>query len=878
VVAIEPGQRLLHYRLIEKIGEGGMGVVWKATDTALDRQVAIKVLPETLAADAQRLARLEREAKLAASLNHPNIATVHGLHEEGDIRFVAMELVEGEDLAKRLSRGPFPQDEAFEVARQIADGLEAAHANGVIHRDLKPANVKVTADGRVKVLDFGLARAFETTSTSREVRPTLSPTLTSDKTAAGAILGTAAYMSPEQARGQVVDARADVWAFGVVLYEMLSGRSPFIGDTVSDTLASVLKVDPDNDALPPDVPNRIRRLVTRCLQKEPRKRLHHIADARIVLEETLAGVPDEEAPDVLETQKRRTTERLGWLAAVIVVAVAAAATAWSLRSVPADRPHRKLQIALDGVDPDDPSLSSARISPDGNRILYKSNDKIFIRDLDAWESREIPAAAEADQVFWSHDGESIGFIKDKTLSRAAADGSHVAVISELPGGTNGAAWGPDGKIILAGNYSDRVGIFELSERGGEPRELLVLEDDEDHFHNLDILPGGRGVLITIHRGTMKDVSLFADGKLTSLVEIESRYLPLPVYATSGHVLYTRGGDNEGIWALPFSAETFEIEGEPFLVAAGGGAQSVSGNGTLIYRQYEFDPERRVVWVDRQGEIQGSIGEPREGFDFPTISPDGKKIVVSAGYEADADLWILDVERGTQIRLSRGETQEYEPAWTPDGKRVVYRHRPLDGENTIRVANADGSGEPETLVEGADFSLSPDGRTLVFSKRNEQTSYDIWLLELGSEAEPVAFVNSASSERRGRVSPDGSALAYESEESGRSEIYLKRFPSGEGKWQVSLDGGSLPRWSPKGDELFWTSGGNLMVVEVRTGPEITLGTPRRLFSWEPSDYLKWAEYDVAADAERFVMVAQKDDDESSDSMKGILMLVENWSAE
>jgi len=877
-VAIEAGQQLLHYRLIEKIGEGGMGVVWKAADTALDRQVAIKVLPEMLAADAQRLARLEREAKLAASLNHPNIATVHGLHEVGEIRFVAMELVEGEDLSERLSRGPLPQGEVFEVARQIADGLEAAHANGVIHRDLKPANVKVTADGRVKVLDFGLARAFETTSASGEVRPTLSPTLTSDRTAVGAILGTAAYMSPEQARGQVVDSRADVWAFGVVLYEMLSGRSPFKGDTVSDTLASVLKLDPDYDALPPNVPNRIRRLVTRCLQKDPRKRLHHIADARIVLEETLAGVPDEKAPDLLAAQKRRVTERRLWFGAVVLVAVAAAATAWHLRTAPSDRPHRKFQIALDGVDPDDPGLSDAIISPDGKRILYINGKKVFVRDLDAWESREIPAASGASRIFWSHDGESIGFVNDKTLSRAAADGSHVAVISELPGSTNGAAWGPDGKILLAGNYADRVGIFELSERGGEPRELLALDDDKDHFHNLDILPGGRGVLITVHRGTMKDVSLFADGKLTSLVEIESRYLPYPVYATSGHVLYTRGGDNEGVWALPFSAETLAAGGEPFLVAAGGGAPSVSRDGTLIYRQYKFDPERRVVWVDRQGEILGSIGPPREGFNFPTLSPDGKKIIVSAGYEADANLWILDVARGTQTRLSRGDEWEYEPVWTPDGKRVVYHHRPPDGASTIRITNADGSGEPGILVEGDQFSLSPDGKYLIFSKSEEPAKTDLWLLELGAEAEPVPLVRTASNGRHTRVSPDNGTLAYVSDESGRNEVYLKHFPSGEGKWQVSLDGGSLPRWSPKGDELFWSSGQGLMVAEVLTEPEITLGTPRRLFSWEPSSYLSWAGYDVAADAERFVMVAKKDEPESSDSAKNMLMLVENWSAE
>jgi len=452
------------------------------------------------------------------------------------------------------------------------------------------------------------------------------------------------------------------------------------------------------------------------------------------------------------------------------------------------------------------------------------------------------------------------------------------VISELPGTTRGIAWGPNGTVLLAGEYSDRDGLFEVSERGGELRERFILEAGEDHFHNLAVLPGDRGVLITVHRGTAKIVYLLADDTLTPLVTVESNYLPTPVYAMSGHVLYFRGATNNGIWALPFSAETLEVGGEPFLVAASATSPSVSRDGTLIYQMTEFEPERRLVWVDRQGEVLGSIGQPKRGFDFPTLSPDGEKLVVAAGYEADMDIWIFDVARGTQTRLTRTEAMDHNPLWTPDGKRVIYRHRPRSGPATILIRNADGSGEPETLVEGGTVSLSPDGKLLVFSRSDEQTGDDLWLMELGTDTEPVPLVRDASDQLHARISPDLDAIAYTSDESGRDEVYIKRFPSGEGKWQASLDGGRIPRWSPKGGELFWENDGDLMVAEVRVGPEVTFGTPRRLFTWDPSNYLRLGEYDIAADAERLVMIASKDDSESSDPADNMLMLVENWSAE
>jgi serine/threonine-protein kinase len=658
-----------------------------------------------------------------------------------------------------------------------------------------------------------------------------------------------------------------------VLYEMLTGRSAFKGDTVSDTLASVLKLDPDFDALPPAVPRRIRRLVTRCLQKDRKQRLHHIADARILLEESLAGLPDEPAPDLVALAKRRTTERLVWLAAAVVVGIVAAATAWNLRLAEAERPHRKILLALDGEDPDDPGLSSHRVSPDGERIVYRNGKKVFVRDLDAWSSREIPAAEGAVQIFWSYDGASFGFVRDKKLWRISVDGSDIAVVCELPKPINGATWSPDGTIIMAGEHWDSPGLYSVSERGGDP-EVLILSEEGAHFHDPHVLPNGRGVLVTVHTGDEMRLALAADGEVETFFGLETRFMLRQVYS-SGHVLYLRGEGNRGIWAVPFSLETLQVTGDPFLVAPDGGQPSVSRDGTLLYGDFSDSRIRRLVWVDRQGEILGEIGQSQEGFDFPTLSPDGGKIAVSAAESTTkTDIWIVDVTRGAQNRLTFEEGMEFDPVWTPDGRQVIYRHRIDDERSEIRITKADGSGEPETLVDGFYFSLSPDGKHLIFTRDGEGTGRDLWFLELGVEGEAEAIVTTPSDEREGRVSPDGEYLAYSSDETGQDEIFLKRFPSGEGKWQASVDGGTDPRWSPLGDELFWADGGDLMVVEVETRPELKLGTPRVLFSWSPSWALSGQEFDVAADGQRFVLVTPEDEDESPNQVK----LVENWSQE
>ncbi len=875
-LALHPSQTLLHYRLVEKVGEGGMGVVWKAVDTTLDREVAIKVLPAVLAGDTERLARFEREAKLLGSLNHPNIATIHGLHADGEIRFLSMELVDGDDLSERLERGPIPPDEAIGIAKQIADGLEAAHEAGVIHRDLKPANVKIGTDGRVKVLDFGLARAFDTSpaSGSGEVSPTMSPTLTSAGTVAGMILGTAAYMSPEQARGHHVDNRADVWAFGVVLYEMLSGRAAFKGDTVSDTLASVLKLDPDFDALPATIPHRIRTLVTRCLQKDRKHRLHHIADARIALEETIAGVPDIEAPSDDAAKKSRTRERILWLAAVALAAIVAANVALKFQPDPEPPPHRKLTLALDGADPEKPSLREHSISPDGKSILYVNGEKVFVRKLDDWESREITAAAGPMSVFWSDDSASIGFIIEKTMSRVSADGSGSSLITELParGNTvNGVAWGPDGTIVMASFFYGKPGLYTVSDRGGEIKELFLAEDGE-HFHDPSFLPDG-SILASVHEEDGMRLTVFTEGALKTLLDVGEDAHDL-VYSSTGHVLYTRTESNEGIWAAPFSVETLELTGEPFLIEAGAGGVSVSRDGTMTYGSFDVNRNRTLVWVDREGEVIETVGQPQELYDFPALSPDGSRIAIESGEQGEGDIWILDITRGAKTRLTQGEAKESDVAWMPDGKHVVYRVVEEDQPSRIVMARVDGGGEPQTLVEGGLFSVSFDGKFLVYQKHEETPQDDLWYLELGKKSEPQPILRTPADEDCGRISPDGAYIAYDSDESGEDQIYLKRFPSGEGKWPVSIDGGYRPRWSAKGDELFWINGGDLMVVDVQLGTEPTLGNPRVLFSYEPRWMLEWLEFDMTADAQRFLLVAPEEEIDWPNEIR----LVENWFVE
>ncbi|MDH5626792.1 MAG: serine/threonine-protein kinase, partial [Candidatus Krumholzibacteria bacterium] len=585
---MEPNTRLGNYEVIEKIGAGGMGEVYRARDTRLGRDVALKLLPAVFADDPDRLGRFEREARLLAALNHPHIAAIYGLeHAEGK-RFLVLELVQGDDLSTRIAQGPIALEEALPIARDIAEALEYAHEQGIVHRDLKPANIKLTPEGRVKVLDFGLAKALESED-GTDPRLSQSPTvLASSPTIAGVILGTAAYMSPEQARGKSVDKRADVFAFGAVLYEMLTGSQAFVGDTVSDTLASVLKTQPDAAALPDNTPRVIRELLRRCLEKDAKLRLRDIGEARIAIDTARHAGPDEAGGAAAAAAPvdgaARFRANLVW--GVATLAIAAAAFFASRLVTPArhDAPLRKLAIAVDDTDG---GMSAMRLalSPDGQRIAYIANDRLWVRELSSLEPAEIPGTEKAEIPFWSPDGTQIGYRIGSTFYRVSASGGKGTVVSatsESFTGGSGAAWTQDDRIVFT---TGAKGILEVPALGGDPVEIVPKLPDETDIHEPSVLPGGRGYLFVSHlqSGGPRDLVVFANGERKTLLSLPNQRLWTPRYASTGHILFRRTPTNSGIWALPFSLSSLEATGEPFLVALDGSEPCPGPGGLLLYR-------------------------------------------------------------------------------------------------------------------------------------------------------------------------------------------------------------------------------------------------------------------------------------------------------
>ena len=893
-MAIESGQQLLHYRVTEKIGEGGMGVVWKALDTRLDREVAIKILPDAFAGDAERLARFEREAKLLASLNHPNIAAVYGLDEDAGVRFLVMELVEGEDLARRLERGPLAVAEALAVGLQVAEALEVAHDNGVIHRDLKPANIQLTPAGDVKVLDFGLAKAFDVTGQSADA--SMSPTVTSAGTLAGTILGTAAYMSPEQAHGRAADRRADIWSFGCVLYELLTGRMAFTGESISDTLASVLKFEPDHDALPADAPSAVRRLLRRCLTKDPKKRLQAIGEARIVVEDVLAGTADETEPSTpaaAPASRRRTAL---WLAALVAIAAVALVAGRQLQSEP-EPPLRKLPIRAQGSLELNPETEPVVISPDGRNVAFVAEGRLWIRDLGRFDAAEIPGTEGASNPFWSPDGAWVGFgQRTKLLKVSVAGGSPVMIANlkqPIRGGGSDLAWWTDDRIVfcVASNK-----LFEVSAAGGDPRTLheSTAEGTMD-LHDVSPLPDGRGLLYMIHRQQGRDtLAVLVDGTEKVVFQAEGLEIHEPVYSPTGHILYERRGDHGGIWAVPFSLAKLEATGEPFLVAGDAGEPSVSRDGTLAFVRRD-DSATELAWYDTTGRVVGSFGEMMLTWPFPALSPDGGRVAVSAAADGNWwgnwDVWVHDLERGTKTRTTFAEDEQGAIAWTADGQRLIYSSGTGLDDKRLESLLADASSEPRVLWDGDDCRpaniwdsphISPDGRFFAYTAYDKQLeTADICVMELDVEgAEPRPFLNTPADELSPRFHPDGSYIAYQSGESGAEQIYITSFPEARGKWQVSAEGGAWPRWSADGRQLYFLRNRDLMVVDVDTKPGLRLGTPKRLFSVEFSgqDIAKGRPegFSVAADG-RFLFVRRVENDRDDRDSTGIT-LVENWFAE
>ena len=891
--SLTEGKVLLHYRLVQPIGEGGMGVVWRATDTTLGRDVAIKVLPDAFVADPERVARFEREARLLASLNHPHIASIYGFHAADGVRFLVMELVEGESLAARIERGAMPVVEALPIALQIAAALEHAHERGVVHRDLKPGNVVLARGGEAKVLDFGLAKAYEGDPSSETASSSMmarSPTITSRMTAPNTLLGTAAYMAPEQARGQTADRRADIWAFGVLVMEMLTGCRLFEGETTSDTLAAVLREDPDWTRLPRETPPRVQRLLKRCLTRDPKQRLRDIGEARIAIEQTLAGVPDEASgitaggavagayPPPSPHARRRT---LAWVAVSLLVIALIGWAAIRAAAPKADLPLRKFRL----VSTFDPGVVSApQISPDGTMVVFVAGGKLWVQALSALEPEPLDVEGTPQFPFWSQDGEWIGYMSGSRILKVPARGGKSQVVtdarSEFTFGSGGS-WTDKGTIVFS--LADSTGLFEVSPQGGDPKVVCLPASGESDMHQPFALPGDRGILFSGHRrqGSFNNIQVWAGGKKRLLLELKDHTIGRPIYAASGHILYARSAPNPGIWAVPFSLSRLEITGEPFLVVPDGSAPSVSRDGTLCYLSGQGEVPLQLAWWDRGGKEVGVVGAAETADRFMSVAPDGNRVVRSIRDGDKSDIWILDGSRGTRTRLTFEPGTESAPVWSPDGSRILYSAVPPEAASPdlwrVLSRPADGGGRPDTLAPGFGVTVTRDGRYALYDRPLDSgTKWDLMVADLKGGA-PALLVRGNPRAMYGAVDPSGRYAAYMSVESGVWEVFLTRFPSGEGKWQVSAAGGQWPHWNARGDRLCFVEGDEMMEVDVELGASPVLGKPRRLFTRPATgevNFLWISSFDMSPDGSRFLILRPG----LSTMQARRVTLTQNWLAE
>ncbi len=880
-MTLSGGTRLGPYEIVVPLGAGGMGEVYRARDTRLGRDVAIKVVPDTFAADAERLARFEREARLLAALNHPNIASIYGLEPSGASRALVMELVEGPTLADRIAQGALPLDEALPIAKQIAEALEFAHDGGIVHRDLKPANVKVRADGTVKVLDVGLARALEGDGAAASgASLSLSPTLTQRMTGAEVILGTAAYMSPEQAKGKSADRRADIWAFGVVLFEMLTGQRLFEGETASETLASVMKDEVRWSRLPASVPPRIRRLLERCLTRDPRRRLQSIGEARIVIEGGGGAAAEVETPPGTPgaAAARRPANLLVWVAVSIALAALAVVATRALgprRPAPAET--RKYALAL--LSDASRTTTRATISPDGRHVAFYSDDALWVRSLVTLETRELcKANTTLMPPCWSPDGREIAFTDAARLLRIAVAGGAPTPICPLPGsatGGSGASWTPDGRVYLTLGFK---GLFEAPASGGDAREILATDSTSSDYHDVLALPGGRGQVFIRHRleGGPDAIATF-DGKAwKDILVIPEAGLARPAWSPSGHILYSRGSGNPGIWALPFSLERLEGTGEPFLVAAEASGPSITNSGALLYSRGLTGNQMRVVWVDRTGAVLDTLSEELSDPNQVALSPDGRRAALTITEGGNRDVWILDLERRAKTRLTFAGGYQGDPAWSPDGKEIYYTDEPQKGIYAIAAA---GGGTPRRISSGLrQPAISPDATLLAYVIPSPNTNEDAYLQRLPSDTSGTPFAQGPANEGWPDFAPGGRFLAYNSAESGRFDIFIARLPSGGERWQVSNQGGRRPRWNQAGDRLYFQShdGSQLFEVEIALGDVPTIGVPRLVFDFSKAGLKHWGgrNYAPHPDGKRFLALAAQ----SGWINSGNVILAENWFEE
>jgi eukaryotic-like serine/threonine-protein kinase len=870
------GKTLGPYVILAKLGEGGMGEVYRAHDSKLRRDVALKILPAAFAADAERKARFAREAQVLASLNHPHIGAIYGVEEAGGITALVLELVEGPTLDERIAARPLAIADALAIASQIADALDAAHEKSMIHRDLKPANVKLTEDGRVKVLDFGLAKALAADAASAAAGdlPSQSPTMTSPAvTRGGVILGTAAYMSPEQAKGKAVDRRTDIWAFGCVLFEMLTGRRAFAGDDVADFIAAVLTKEPDWAALPPATPPRIVALVKRCLKKDVRERLRDIGDARAEIEEAIA-VPaaGRDAFAALRAHGRRRPPGLAaWLAAAGLLGAAAfGAILFGLgviprRDVPQSAPVVRFSIAVPN------GAGSPRVSPDGRFIAFTRPGvprQIWIRPLDSLEARPVPGTDDGGDPFWAPDSRSLAFFAQGKLKKIDVSGGPPVDLCDVPAGLGGGrrgvgAWSRDGVIVFA--PAGFGTLQKVSAAGGNLLPVGSFDKEARRHGSVEFLPDGQHFVFWASTATEGHAYLasLASSEATIIFGVTAP----PTYAP-GALLFRRGST---LMRQAFDVARLQTTGEPAPVAENVSEFSASLTGVLAYTPAPAPLLRRLVWVDRRGAMT-PLPLPAGDYDAPALSPDGSQVALVRRDAGVANIYVYDLGRGI-LQKRTFEDGNWFPIWTPDGRHLTFT-RGADYVGPLMRLPADGSGRAEPLVtdeqragQKVATSWSPDG-LLAF-----QSDYDVIVRD--REGALHAAVATRAFEREGRFAPRGRWLAYRSNATGRDEVFVEPYPPTGAKWQITTDGGAQPMWSSDGRELFYKSGSRMMVVPVETGQTFKAGTPRVLFEMaqperDPGDPSR---YGVMPDGQRFLLVTTGPGETAVGSTE--VLVVQNW---
>jgi Protein kinase domain/WD40-like Beta Propeller Repeat len=890
------GDKLGHYEIETSLGAGGMGEVYRARDTRLGRSVAVKVLSEAFAKDPERIARFEREAKVLASLNHSNIAALHGFEQSGETHFLVMELVQGETLAERISRGPIPAEEALTIAHQMAEALEAAHEKGIVHRDLKPANVKITPEGKVKVLDFGLAKAME--SAPAYANLSNSPTLSVMATNAGMILGTAAYMSPEQARGENTDGRSDIFSFGCVLYEVLTGRQGFQGRTVSDILASVLARELDFSMLPARLNPKISQLIRRAVEKEPKRRWQAVGDMRVEIEAAMAN-PYEEAAVSRPLWKRA----IPIVVTAVVVATAMAGIMWNPRTTRPAGLTRFPFVIPEGERFTRTGRHVVAISPDGANLVYVANNQLYLRTMAEMESRPIQGTnLDADTPFFSPDGRWVGFhsaAESKIKKIATAGGTSVTICdSPLP---YGATWTTEGQVLIG---AGPAGILRVSENGGKPETVVSVKAGEV-AHGPELLPGGKAILFTLANGTSSDrwdkgqivVQSLKSGERKTVWEggSDARYVP------TGHIVYASGST---LLAIPFDVQNLTRTGGPVPVIEGvfranptataAAHFDFSQSGSMVYVPGTADNSnagRILALVDRSG-ARKPIPVPPAPYFQPRISPNGKQLVVSTDDGKDAVVWVYDLAGTTSMRkLTFGGDDRF-PLWSRDGQRVAFQSK-RGGDVGLFWQRADGNGSAERLAKPeqkqtlgySPDSWSLDGRTLIFSSVGGNDTA-IWSISTERDAKPKVLIDTPSKrDEFSSISPDGHWIAYTSYETGPAEIYVQTFPPTSAKYQLTTTGGFLPTWSPDGKQIFFVQGrfgvGRIALIDVQTQPSFVFSKPTPL----PIEGIIQnggagmpRGYDITPDGKQFVVMLPPSEAEAATRQVQQIHVTLNWFEE